>query len=106
VARRGGVAGALSYDAALLAYAALVRSAVTLLMVVATTYRLGSHYDLSGFTRVRVPITGAVHHFEPGSWGQIAFLGAVPQLTFYVAHTVVMGLIGAGLFALATAVRR
>lgn len=89
----------------LLAYAALVRCAVTLVMVVATTYRLGSHYDLSGFTRVRVPITGAVHHFASGSWEQLAFLGAVPQLTFYVAHTVVTGLIGAGLFALATAVR-
>jgi len=95
--------GALA--ARLLAYAVLVRSVVTLLMVVATTYRLGSHYDLSGFTRVRVPITGAIHHFEPGSWGQIVFLGAIPQLTFYVAHTVVTGLVGAGLFALATAVR-
>lgn len=89
----------------LLAYALLVRSAVTLLMVMATTDRLGSHYDLSGFTRVTIPVTGAVHHFAPGSWEQIAFLGAVPQLTFYVAHTVVMGLIGAGLFALATAAR-
>ena len=89
----------------LLAYALLVRSAVTLLMVVATTYRLGSHYDLSGFTRVRVPITGTIRHFEPGSWEQIAFLGAVPQLTFYVAHTVVMGLAGALLLALAIAVR-
>lgn len=98
--------GPAALAARLLAYAVLVRSAVTLLMVVATTYRLGSHYDLSGFTRVRVPITGAVYLFEPGSWGQIAFLGAVPQLTFYVAHTVVTGLIGAGLFAAATAVRR
>jgi hypothetical protein len=100
---RGQGLGALARR--LLAYAVLVRSAVTLLMVVATTYRLGSHYDLSGLTRVRMPITGTFYHFEPGSWGQIAFLGAVPQLTFYVAHTVVTGLIGAGLFALAMAVR-
>ena len=54
---RGQGMGALALR--LLAYAAAVRVAVTLLMVVATTYRLGSHYDLSGFTRVRVPITGA-----------------------------------------------
>jgi hypothetical protein len=100
---RGLGVGALALR--LLAYAALVRSAVTLLMVMATTYRLGSHYDLSGFTRVRVPITEAVYHFEPGSWGQIVFLGAVPQLTVYVALTVVTGLIGAGLFALAAALR-
>lgn len=97
---RGRGIGALALR--LLAYALLVRTAVTLLMVAATVNRLGSHYDLSGFTRVRVPVSGAIHHFAPGSWEQIAFLGAIPQLTFYVGHTVVMGLIGAGLFALAT----
>jgi hypothetical protein len=86
----------------LLGYAVLVRLAVTLVMVVATTNRLGSHYDLSGLTVVRVPLTGALRHLEAGSWGQIAFLGAVPQLTFYVAYTVVMGLAGAALFAAAT----
>jgi hypothetical protein len=100
---RGQGVGALAWR--LLGYAVLVRSAVTLLMVFATTYRLGSHYDLANFTRARAPITGAIYHFEPGSWAQIAFLGAVPQLTFYVAHTLVMGLIGAGVFALATRVR-
>jgi hypothetical protein len=102
--RGRGTVGALALR--LLAYAALVRIAVTLLMVAATTFRLGSHYDLSGFTSVRVPITGAIHHFEPGSLGQVAFLGAIPQLTFYVAHTVVTGLIGAGLFALALGMRK
>jgi hypothetical protein len=100
---RGQGMGALALR--LLAYAAAVRVAITLLMVVATTYRLGSHYDLSGFTRVRVPITGAVNHFEPGSWWQIVFLGAVPQLTVYVAYTVVTGLIGAWLFEVAMSVR-
>jgi hypothetical protein len=97
---RGQTMGVLALRLA--AYALLVRSAVTLLMVVATRYRLGSHYDLSGFTKVRVPILGEVHNFEPGSWAQIAFLGAVPQLTFYVAYTVAMGLVGAGLLALIT----
>ena len=30
------------------------------LMIAATTQRLGSHYDLSGFIRVRVPVTGTI----------------------------------------------
>lgn len=98
--------GVRALVARLLGYALLVRVAVTLLMVAATTLRLGSHYDLSGFTRVRVPVSGALRHFLPGSLEQIAFLGAVPQLTFYVALTVAMGLAGAGLFAVAGAVRR
>lgn len=85
----------------LLAYAVIVRAAITVLMIAATTYGLGSHYDLSGFTLVRMPVTGEVYAFDPGSWRQIAFLGAIPQLTFFVAHTIVMGLLGAGLFALA-----
>lgn len=101
---RGQGVGALA--SRLLAYAVLVRAAVTLLMVAATTYGLGSHYDLSGFTGVKVPIIDAVYAFEPGSWRQIAFLGAIPQLTFYVAHTVAMGLLGARLFEVAMAARR
>lgn len=100
---RGKGVGALA--SRLLGYALLVRSAIALLMVAATTYRLGSHYDLSGFTSVRIPVTGAVYLFKPGSWSQIAFLGAFPQLTFYVAHTVVMGLLGAGLFKMALLAR-
>lgn len=100
---RGLGAGALAPR--LLAYAALVRSVVTLVMVVATTNRLGSHYDLSGLTVVRVPLTGSIRNFEAGSWGQIAFLGGVPQLTFYVAYTVVVGLAGAALLALVTDAR-
>ena len=96
--------GALA--ARLVAYALLVRAGVTALMVAATTGHLGSHYDLSGFTRVRVPLTGAIHRFEPGSWEQIAFLGAIPQLTFYVAYTLVMGLLGAALYSLGTSIRR
>ena len=89
----------------LTAYAVLVRSAITLLMIAATTYRLGSHYDLSGFPRVRMPITGTIYIFEPGSGAQIAFLGAIPQLTLYVAYTVATGLLGAKVFAMASAAR-
>ncbi len=90
----------------LLAYAVIVRFAVTAMMVAATKLELGSHYDLSGFTAVTVPILGGTYPFEPGSWRQIAFLAAIPQLTFYVAHTVVMGLLGAKLFELAMTARR
>ena len=96
--------GALA--ARLLGYALLVRIGVVALMIAATTQRYGTHYDLSGFTRVRVPLTGAVHIFEPGSWAQIGFLGVLPQLTFYVAHTVVTGLLGAALFSIAGSLRR
>ena len=96
--------GALA--ARLLAYALIVRVGVLALMIAATTQGFGSHYDLSGFTRVTVPLTGAIRRFEPGSWEQIAFLGALPQLTFYVVHTVVMGLLGAALFSLAGSLGR
>ena len=90
----------------LLAYALLVRFSVTLLMIAATTYGLGSHYDLSGFTAVQVPVLGGVYGFEPGSLRQIAYLGAIPQLTFYVGHTVVTGLLGAGRFAVVAGARQ
>ncbi len=97
--------GVRALAARLLAYALVVRAGVTLLMVVATTERLGSHYDLSGFTRVRIPFTGAVRQFAVGSWEQIAFLGAIPQMTFFVAYTVLFGLAGAGLYAAAGGLR-
>lgn len=90
----------------LLAYALIVRASVTTLMVVATGLGLGSHYDLSGFTRIRLPFTHRLHTFAAGSWEQIALLGALPQLTFYVGHTLLFGLAGAALFAFATAVHR
>jgi hypothetical protein len=98
--------GVRALAARLFAYALVVRAGVTLFMIFATTERLGSHYDLSGFTRVRVPVTGAVRQFAVGSWEQIAFLGAIPQLTFFVAYTVAFGLAGAGLYAVAGSLRR
>ena len=97
--------GVRALAARLLAYAVIVRAGVTLLMIVATTQRLGSHYDLSGFTRVRIPVTGAVRQFAVGSWEQIAFLGAIPQMTFFVAYTVLFGLAGAGLYTAAGGLR-
>ncbi|HET7746678.1 MAG TPA: hypothetical protein VFM29_05225 [Vicinamibacteria bacterium] len=90
----------LSIVRPLLAYALLVRSAVALLMVVSTTWRLGSHYDLSGFTRIRIPFTHDLRVFPPGSAEQVLYLGVIPQLTFYVVHTLVGGLIGGGVYLL------
>jgi hypothetical protein len=82
---------------ALLAYAVASRGAVALLMVVASAWRLGSHYDLSRVTRVS--FRGEAHTFEPGSLGQVLSLGVIPQLTFWVAYTVLAGLLGAGVAA-------
>jgi hypothetical protein len=83
--------------ASLFAYAVGSRGAVAALMVVASALRLGSHYDLSRVTRVW--FRGAPHTFEPGSFTQVLYLGVLPQLTFWVAYTVAVGLVGAGFAA-------
>jgi hypothetical protein len=82
---------------ALLLYAVASRGAVAALMVVATAFRLGSHYDLSAVKHLRVG--GDEYWFTSGGARQILYLGVIPQLTFWVAYTVVAGLIGAGLVA-------
>ena len=88
----------------LIAYALASRGAVALLMVVATTWRLGSHYDLSRVTDVW--FWGDMHRFDPGSAQQILYLGVIPQVTFWVVYTVVTGLLGAGLAAAVLSARR
>jgi hypothetical protein len=88
----------------LVAYALASRGAVALLMVVATTWRLGSHYDLSRVTDVW--FWGGMHRFDPGSFEQIVYLGVLPQMTFWVVYTVVTGLLGAGLAAAILSARR
>jgi hypothetical protein len=82
---------------ALLVYALGSRAAVALLMVVASALRLGSHYDLSRVKQVW--FWGAPHTFVPGSLQPVLYLGVLPQLTFWVAYTVVAGLVGAALAA-------
>jgi hypothetical protein len=89
---------------ALTAYALGSRGAVALLMVVASAWRLGSHYDLSRVTDVWY--WGDLHRFVPGSFKQILYLGVLPQLTFWVCYTVVTGLMGAGLAAAVLSARR
>jgi len=78
-------------------YAFAVRSAVVLLMLLATSRRLGSHYDIASLTLVENPLTGATHEFTTGSLSQFLSLGVVPQLAVWPIYTVVAGLIGAGL---------
>jgi hypothetical protein len=88
----------------LFAYALASRGAVALLMVIASTWRLGSHYDLSRVTDVW--FWGNMHRFDPGTFRQIAYLGVLPQVTFWVAYTVVTGLLGAAVAAALLSARR
>lgn len=79
----------------LLAYGLVVRGAVALLSVLATTLRLGSHYDVSNLVYIKNPMTGHWHEFAPGSFEQLFFLTLLPQLLFWPVYTVVTGMIGA-----------
>ena len=61
----------------LTAYALASRGAVALLMVVASTWRLGSHYDLSRVTDVS--FWGDVHWFVPGSFSRSCTSACCPS---------------------------
>jgi hypothetical protein len=91
----GSVAGAL------LLYGFVVRGSILLLMLLASTYRLGSHYDVSGLVRVQNTFTHEIYRFEPGSLTQVLVLGVIPQLVVWPIYTVVLGLLGAGVVWLA-----
>jgi len=80
---------------ALLAYAYAVRGAVAALMVVATRFRLGSHYDVTPIVLVHNPLTGHPHSFVAGSADQLLNVALVPQLVVWPIFTVLAGLIGA-----------
>ena len=82
----------------LLAYALLVRGFVAAAYVVATRFRLGSHFDLSAITWAEGP-WGKVYHFEPGSFTQLLSLVFVPQLLVWPLFTMVAGLLGAAMVA-------
>jgi len=81
----------------LVIYALAVRGGVFLLMLLATTRRLGSHYDVTSLTLVRHPLTGQTHHFVPGSLAQFVDLALVPQLVVWPLYTVAAGLLGAAI---------
>jgi len=82
---------------ALVVYAFAVRGAVAALMVVATHWRLGSHYDVSSLTLVVNPMTGRVYSFAAGSVEQILNVAILPQLLVWPIYTVLAGLLGAAL---------
>jgi hypothetical protein len=79
----------------LLAYGFAVRGAVAVLNVLATTLRLGSHYDVSNLVYIKNPMTGHWHEFASGSFEQLFFLALLPQLVFWPIYTVATGMIGA-----------
>lgn len=95
--RRGKGVAALA--GALLAYGLAVRASVAALMVVASTLRLGSHYDVSALVRVQNPLSGRLYQFAPGSFAQVWNVAVIPQLAFWPVYTVVAGLLGAALAA-------
>jgi hypothetical protein len=73
-------------------YAWLVRAFVALVGVVSTQRGLGSHYDVSGLTTVRL-FAGGSWSFEPGSAMQLFWLTLVPQLLVWPVLTVLAGLV-------------
>jgi hypothetical protein len=84
----------------LLVYAVSVRGAIATLMIMATTGRLGSHYDISPLTIVRNPFTERFYAFEPGSLTQIVNVVMIPQLLIWPLYTLLTGLLGAWLISM------
>jgi hypothetical protein len=96
-----------SLAVALLVYGLATRAWVGLTYIVATTGRLGSHYDLSSaWIQLRDPLTGAARVFDPGSISQMLFVVVVPQVLVWPIYTLVAGLVGAAAVALVTIARR
>lgn len=87
--------GLRSVAGALLGYGVAVRGAVALLMIAATSLRLGSHYDISALAHIKSPLSGRWHQFASGSFEQLFFLGVLPQLVIWPVYTVVAGMMGA-----------
>ncbi len=85
--------------ATLAVYGLASRGFVAALYLIATTFRLGSHYDLSTVWTVQTP-WGQAYHFVPGSLGQFERIVALPQLALWPVFTVIGGLIGAGILHL------
>jgi hypothetical protein len=79
----------------LLGYAFAVRGAVAALMIVASSLKLGTHYDISQLTDVGS--LGRLYAFEAGSLGGMLAITFVSQLVFWPVYTVLSGLVGAGI---------
>jgi hypothetical protein len=99
VCLRSEAKGLRSVLGALLVYAVSVRGALAAFMILATTRRLGSHYDISPMTIVRNPFTGVLYTFEPGSLAQIVNVVLIPQLLVWPLYTLLTGLLGAWLIS-------
>lgn len=80
---------------ALILYAFAARSLVALLGIVATRRQLGSHYDVSSLTELRLAFADGPLHWEPASWPQIFWLVVVPQVLVWPLLTVAAGVLGA-----------
>lgn len=92
--------------AALATYAVAVRAAVASVMVAASMLRLGTHYDVSRFVKVRHPWSGEIEHFTSGSLRQVIELAVLPQMLFWPVWTMLTGLMGAGATLLVLAARQ
>ena len=75
----------------LLAYAVSVRLLVVVLMLGATRFELGTHFDNSSITRFQV--LGQTHVVEAHSWQQYVDLILLPQLLLWTGVTVVAGIV-------------
>ncbi|HEY6547835.1 MAG TPA: hypothetical protein VI589_08005, partial [Vicinamibacteria bacterium] len=82
----------------LAAYAFAVRGAVALIMIVASAFQLGTHYDVSRLGDVY--FLGRRFHLEAGAWQTSLSIAGFSQLVFWPIYTVLSGLVGAavGLF--------
>ncbi len=82
----------------LVGYAFAVRGAVALIMIVASAFQLGTHYDVSRLGDVY--FLGRRFHLEAGAWQTILSIAGFSQLVFWPIYTVLSGLVGAavGLF--------
>ncbi len=79
----------------LVAYAFVVRGAVAALMIVASMFQLGTHYDVSRLGDVF--FLGRTISLEPGTWKSILTISGFSQLVFWPVYTVLSGLIGEAL---------
>jgi hypothetical protein len=105
VALRSSGRGFGALAATLIVYGLASRGFVAALYLVATTFHLGSHYDLSTVWTVQTP-WGQAYHFVPGSLRQLERIVFLPQLALWPVFTVVGGLVGAGILYLAGEARK
>lgn len=82
---------------ALVAYAFLVRGLVAVVGILATQLGLGTHYDVSAVTSLRLALTGEAYTLVPGGWQQALWLTLVPQLVAWPVFTVLAGMLGGAL---------